>query len=125
MKFPRVKNKKPSINKVEANANKVGLLTKAVSASQSENALETEFRKYFLQDTCSPIRSKSTAYVRDEHHEKIMVLLQTVHKGKLSLSGYIDNVLTQHFQAYGGVMEKMYQDALSKRDCKFKVTTKL
>lgn len=106
-------------NKADATLEKAKLATKFATSIESEDILEEEYRKKFLQDAICPVRSKKTAYVREEYHEMIMEILSVVYKGKLSLSGYLDHVLTHHFETYRGVLRKMQTEALSKRDCKF------
>lgn len=115
----KVNNKKIVNDKAETKVDKMRQSRKPATATKSDVTLEEEYRRNFLQDAIYPVRSNKTAYVREEHHEKIIEFIRMVHKGKLTLSGYIDHVLTQHFQTYRGVMSKMYEEARSKRDCKF------
>lgn len=56
-----------------------------------------EFMEYFVKRMEFPVRSQKTAYIRPVYHARIMRILGVIHKGELSLSGYIDHVLAHHF----------------------------
>lgn len=67
-----------------------------------------EFMEYFVKRTELPLRSPKTAYVRPAYHARIMRILSTIHKGELSLSGYIDHVLTHHFLYFEDAIRTVY-----------------
>ena len=48
------------------------------------------------------------AYVRREYHDRIMRITRVIGKDKLTLSAYLDHVLTQHFLQCGDVIKKLY-----------------
>ena len=54
-------------------------------------------------------RTCKTAYIRDEHHERIQHIVHIIGKNKITLSGYIDNVLAEHFASHKDEMTKLYE----------------
>ena len=57
----------------------------------------------------NPARSGKMTYIRKEYHETIMRLVSVINREDMSLSGYIDHVLTEHFQKYGEVIKEVYK----------------
>ena len=43
------------------------------------------------------------------HMPTIMRLVSVINREDMSLSGYIDHVLTEHFQKYGEVIKEVYK----------------
>ena len=54
-------------------------------------------------------RTCKTAYIRDENHERIQHIVHIIGKNKITLSGYIDNVLAEHFASHKDEMTKLYE----------------
>lgn len=83
---------------------------------QDNSAKEQEYMAAFIRPSESPARNGKMAYVRQEYHERIMRITHVVGKGKLSLSAYIDHVLTQHFaeneEAIRSLYKKNYEEKI-------------
>lgn len=82
---------------------------KAVAASvipPIEN--EEDYLEMFIKGAETAARSGKMAYVRREYHDRIMRITRVIGKDKLTLSGYLDHVLTQHFLQCGDVIKKLY-----------------
>lgn len=69
---------------------------------------EEDYLEMFIKGAETAARSGKMAYVRREYHDRIMRITRVIGKDKLSLSGYIDHVLTQHFLQCGDVIKKLY-----------------
>lgn len=63
----------------------------------------------YLKSADFTARTCKTAYIRDEHHERIQHIVHIIGKNKITLSGYIDNVLAEHFASHKDEMTKLYE----------------
>ena len=52
---------------------------------------------FFGESDLPPARFGKSVYIRKEYHERIT---QIISSGEISLFGYIDNVLTRHFENF-------------------------
>lgn len=78
-------------------------------AGQSPVLIENEYLERFIKTSKTPARAGKMVYVRKEYHDRIMRILHVIGKGELSISGYIDHVLTQHFSDYEEAIKKLYK----------------
>lgn len=70
---------------------------------------EDEYMLRFIQNTDMSARSGKLVYVRQDYHDRILRIIQVIGKNKLSLFGYIDHVLAQHFEQYEEEIKKLYK----------------
>ena len=82
--------------------------TKEVSRSK-KNESEEEYLELFIREVEMSARSGKLVYVRKDYHDRILRIIRVTGKDKLSLFGYIDHVLTQHFEEYEEVIKKLYK----------------
>lgn len=82
--------------------------TKEVSRSKKSEG-EEEYLQLFIRDTDMSARSGKLVYVRQDYHDRILRIIQVIGKNKLSLFGYIDHVLAQHFDQYEEEIKKLYK----------------
>ena len=83
---------------------------KIKEASRSKkNESEEEYLELFIREVEMAARSGKLVYVRKEYHDRILRIIRVIGKDKLSLFGYIDHVLTQHFEEYEEVIKKLYK----------------
>lgn len=78
-------------------------------ARQPSSQTENEYLERFIKTSRTPARSGKMVYVRKEYHDRIMRILHVIGKGGLSISGYIDHVLTWHFSEYEEAIRKLYK----------------
>lgn len=76
---------------------------------QDVHVKEQEYLAAFIRPSETPARNGKMAYVRKEYHDRIMRITHVVGKDKLSLSAYIDHVLTQHFAENGEAIKSLYK----------------
>lgn len=82
--------------------------TKEVSRSK-KNESEEEYLELFIREVEMSARSGKLVYVRKDYHDRILRIIRVIGKDKLSLFGYIDHVLTLHFEEYEEVIKKLYK----------------
>ena len=56
-----------------------------------------DYRRLFIREPEVKARAGKMAYVRPEFHDRIMRITRVIGHDRLSLSAYIDHVLTHHF----------------------------
>jgi len=79
-----------------------------VSSKDSASLME-EYQERYIRRSENPARSGKMTYIRKEYHETIMRLVSVMERDDMSISGYIDHVLTEHFQKYGEVIREVYK----------------
>ena len=78
--------------------------------AKTENSnIEEEYMNLFIREAATPARSGKMAYVRPEYHDRIMRITRVIGKNKLSLSAYLDHVLTHHFAMFEEAIRKQYK----------------
>lgn len=82
--------------------------TKEVPRSKKSES-EEEYLELFIREVEMAARSGKLVYVRKDYHDRILRIIRVIGKDKLSLFGYIDHVLTQHFDEYEDVIKKLYK----------------
>ena len=70
---------------------------------------ESEYVELFIRVAEMSVRSGKLVYVRKDYHDRILRIIRVIGKSELSLSGYIDHVLTQHFAQYEEEIKKLYK----------------
>ena len=67
-----------------------------------------DYESLFIQEVGITARTGKSVYIRKDHHEKIMKIVQVIGKNQVSLFSYIDNVLSQHFATYQDEITELY-----------------
>lgn len=83
--------------------------TSANDSRKEAKSLEDEYLELFIRNAATAARDGKLTYVRKEYHDRIMKIIQVIGKNGLSLAGYIDHVLTQHFEQYEEAVKKLYK----------------
>ncbi|WP_418696652.1 DUF3408 domain-containing protein [Bacteroides sp.] len=83
--------------------------TSANDSRKETKSLEDEYLELFIRNAATAARDGKLTYVRKEYHDRIMKIIQVIGKNGLSLAGYIDHVLTQHFELYEEAVKKLYK----------------
>lgn len=79
------------------------------SSRNKVSVSEEEYLQLFIRDTDMSSRMGKLVYVRQDYHDRILRIIQVIGKNKLSLFGYIDHVLAQHFAQYEEEIKKLYK----------------
>jgi Protein of unknown function (DUF3408). len=67
-----------------------------------------DYESLFIQEAGITARTGKSVYIRKEHHDKIMKIVQVIGKNQVSLFSYIDNVLSHHFATYQDEITELY-----------------
>lgn len=67
-----------------------------------------DYEGLFIQEAGITARIGKSVYIRKEHHEKMMKIVQVIGKNRISLFSYIDNVLSRHFASYQDEITELY-----------------
>ena len=79
------------------------------TAKTEFSSIEEEYMNLFIRKAEIAARTGKLTYVRQEYHDRIMRIVRVIGKNKLSLSAYIDHVLTQHFAVREEAIRKQYK----------------
>ena len=69
-----------------------------------------DYKKTFIHPCGITARKGKMVYIRPEFHEMIAKIAYVIGDNKLTMSGYIDNVLAHHFKAYGEEITRLYEE---------------
>lgn len=69
---------------------------------------EKDYKRLFIRESEVKAREGKMAYVRPEYHDRIMRITRVIGHEKLSLSAYIDHVLTHHFNQCEEAIKSLY-----------------
>lgn len=70
---------------------------------------EEEYKRLFIRESGIRARDGKMAYVRREYHDRIMRIIRVIGHDRLSMSAYIDHVLTLHFEQCGEAIKSLYE----------------
>lgn len=71
---------------------------------------ETDYESLFFKRTDTNARDGKTVYVRPDFHEKLSRIVQVIGEDKITIYGYLDNLLDFHFQEFGEQITKSFND---------------
>ena len=71
---------------------------------------ETDYESLFFKRTDTNARDGKTVYIRPDFHEKLSRMVQVIGEDKITIYGYLDNLLDYHFQEFGEQITKSYND---------------
>ena len=69
---------------------------------------EKDYERLFIREPEVKAREGKMAYVRPEYHDRIMRITRVIGHDRLSLSAYIDHVLTHHFNQCEEAIKSLY-----------------
>jgi len=67
-----------------------------------------DYEDLFIQEAGITARTGKSVYIRKDHHDKIMKIVQVIGKNQVSLFSYIDNVLKHHFEIFQDEITELY-----------------
>lgn len=70
----------------------------------------TSYERLFVKDSPITARKGKMVYIRREFHETILNICHVIGDKEVSISGYIDNVLANHFTTYGAEITRIYDE---------------
>lgn len=69
-----------------------------------------DYESLFIQEVGITARTGKSVYIRKEHHDKIMKIVQVIGKNQVSLFSYIDNVLSHHLATFQDEITELYNE---------------
>ncbi|NWL02517.1 conjugal transfer protein TraB [Flavobacterium collinsii] len=69
-----------------------------------------EYERIFFKRTETNARDGKTVYVRPDFHEKLTRIAQVIGEDKITIYGYLDNLLEYHFQEFGDQIIASFND---------------
>lgn len=105
---PEKKAEKEDIPSEETEEVKEDVLKPVREENKRKKIKAPDYESLFIQEVNITARSGKSVYIRKEHHDKIMKIVQVIGKNQVSLFSYIDNVLTQHFTTYQDEITDLY-----------------
>jgi len=76
--------------------------------------MEKRMRNYksqFIRESdIPPARFGKSVYIRKEHHDRISQIISVIGINEVSIFGYIDNVLTHHFESFQDEMVQCFKE---------------
>jgi hypothetical protein len=68
---------------------------------QEKTNREKKYKALFIKKTdLPPARFGKSVYIRKEYHDRISQIISVIGGNEISLFGYIDNVLANHFEHF-------------------------
>ncbi|SHG39157.1 DUF3408 domain-containing protein [Flavobacterium defluvii] len=61
-----------------------------------------DYEAIFFKRPETNARNGKTVYIRPDFHEKLTRIVQVIGEDKITIYGYLDNLLEYHFQEFGG-----------------------
>ena len=71
---------------------------------------ETDYESLFFKRTDTNARDGKTVYIRPDFHEKLSRIVQVIGEDKISIYGYLDNLVDYHFQEFGEQITRSFND---------------
>ena len=69
--------------------------------SRTKRARQQEYESLFIRESdLPPARFGKSVYIRKKYHDRISQIVSVISAKEVSLFGYIDNVLTHHFENF-------------------------
>ena len=78
--------------------------------SRTKKTNETDYESLFFKRTDTNARDGKTVYIRPDFHEKLSRIVQVIGEDKITIYGYLDNLLDYHFQEFGEQITKSFND---------------
>jgi hypothetical protein len=76
-------------------------LEPAKEENRTKRAKSQQYESLFIRESdLPPARFGKSVYIRKEHHDRIAQIVTVIGGKEVSLFGYIDNVLTHHFDSF-------------------------
>ncbi len=78
--------------------------------NRSKRAKQQEYELLFIRENdLPPARFGKSVYIRKEYHDRISQIVSVIGANEVSLFGYIDNVLTHHFENFGDDITQLFK----------------
>ena len=83
-----------------------------VKTGKRKNSRHTDFEGTFLKE--AKIKDRRQMYISGEFYDRISSYLRIISDGKISMVGYVHNVLAHHMLEFRDMINEMYQNRINK-----------
>ncbi|GHT32478.1 hypothetical protein AGMMS50239_00250 [Bacteroidia bacterium] len=74
-----------------------------------------DYKSLFVKEVAGgKARVNKVVYIRKEHHDRILKVVQVIGKNEVSLFSFLDNVLEHHFSTFQGELSELYESSIDK-----------
>ena len=74
-----------------------------------------DYKSLFVKEVAGgKARVNKVVYIRKEHHDRILKVVQVIGKNEVSLFSFLDNVLEHHFSTFQGELSELYENSIDK-----------
>jgi hypothetical protein len=81
--------------------------------NRTRRAKQQEYESLFIRESdLPPARFGKSVYIRKEYHDRISQIVSVIGLNEVSLFGYIDNILTHHFDNFGDEITQSFKKNL-------------
>ena len=78
--------------------------------NRTKRARQQEYELLFIRESdLPPARFGKSVYIRKDYHDRISQIISVIGANEVSLFGYIDNVLTHHFENFGDEITQSFK----------------
>lgn len=78
--------------------------------SKAKRSSDINYESIFFKKPDTNARDGKTVYIRPDFHEKMSRIVQVIGEDKLSIYGYLDNLLDYHFKEFGEQIIKSFNE---------------
>lgn len=75
---------------------------------RTKRAMEADYENIFFKKTETNARDGKTVYIRPDFHEKMSRIVHVIGGNRITIYGYLDNLLDYHFQEFGDQITKTF-----------------
>ena len=83
-----------------------------IKTAKRKNVRQTDFEGTFLKE--AKITDRRQMYISGDFYDKISAYLRIISDGKVSMVGYIHNVLAHHMLEFKDMINETYQSKINK-----------
>lgn len=76
---------------------------------RKEAETQQSYERLFIKEPGIKARDGKMLYVHSDFHKTIRMICQVIGNHEITLSGYVHNVLSRHFEAYGDEIVRLYE----------------
>ena len=80
----------------------------AKKKGRTKRTMEADYENIFFKKTETNARDGKTVYIRPDFHEKMSRIVQVIGGNRITIYGYLDNLLDYHFQEFGDQITKTF-----------------
>jgi hypothetical protein len=74
-----------------------------------------DYKSLFVKEVAgSKARVNKVVYIRKEHHDRILKVVQIIGRNEVSLFSFLDNLLEHHFSTWQGELNELYENSIDK-----------